>query len=624
MRLIVSETGLSIREPKIPTEDLNKFSPKQIESWLATLPRANTGEMAKQIYTLLSHSNGLLLDPAMRMKFLFCLQPEFERLYQTLEKHFHNTSAALNPKQTKIAELARALLNEQALAYKAIIDQLLKNLKGTPNKKILGPAMAYAMYYLSRLIGHCYQLYLTPPKKLWHELHTLFQLAEFNSLDTFITNLPKPVKSATLRNIYKSSLLLALANPNQLRTNDFWALQFDALDLSKLIKLTHSISILPLSDEYEYVVNLRANTAPFHRSLLTDDNDHDFMGINVQNLLIYLQTCLENAQKRPKELSTILIRHLINALGNMSTRSFSRTPCQDAMEISVGLAATHSLIKKGTRINLNNGPRGPHDNAHEDALTTLEGSLKEVALLDKKEAMISHFALDNYGSVEREQNSDSWSKQFKPKVSINDSETLQKEYHLTSTKKNKELSHKDYQKIKASILNISPGGYCLTLNGMLPKQIQTDEVIGILERDETGKEIWNIGIIRWIKRESNERLLTGIQLIAPNAEPVTTSLRKNSELPAVSHSSLLLPSLPHIGQPATLLTPTLPYKVGKMISFCTETYTSEVKLEKLLQEGRSYSRFTFRELSSEKKAKKTENKEINDSMDDFSSVWEIL
>ncbi len=624
MRLIVAETGLSIRELTSSPKNHHLLAPKQIEKWLATLPRANTGEMAKQIYLKLSQSNAQNIDPLIRLKFLICLQPEIERLYNTLEKHFHHTSASLTPKQTRIAELARTMLNEQALGYKTIVEKHLHNLNGSINKKLLGPSMSYAMYYLSRLIGHCYQLYLEPPKRLWQELHTLFQLAEFNSLDRFTIPLPKPKKTASLRNIYKSSLLLALANPNQLRTNDFWALQFDSLDLSRSIELSHSISVVPLSDDFEYVVNLRSNTAPFHRSLLTDESDHNYVGINVQKLLVFLQTCLEKQSSRPKELSTILIRHLINALGNMSTRSFSRTPCDDSMEIAVGLASTHFLIKKGKKNNAEDSADAP-----KDALSALEGSLKEVQLVDKNEAMTPHSInsdMEHYGSVERDQNKDQWTAQFKPKVSINDSESIQRKYHLKTIPKPEGKTPKEYQKIPAAILNISPGGYCLKLNGLLPKQTQTDEIIGILEIDETGKEIWNIGIIRWIKRESSTKLLAGIQLIAPNAEPVTTSIKQSSEKLAASHSSLLLPSLPHIGQPATLLTPTLSYKVGKLISLIDDLHTSEVKLEKLLQEGRSYSRFTFRELSSEKTPQKAtvRNKENPDLLDDFSSVWEIL
>ncbi len=633
MRIIVGETGLSIRPQTVSVTDLNSYSPRQIQSWLAALPRANTGEMAKQIYTRLSQSNGMKLDPSIRLKFLLALQPEIERLYNNLEQHFHHTSASLPPKQTKIAELARAMLNEQALAYKAIIEKHLKDLKVSINKKLLGSAMTYAMYYLSRLIGHCYQLYLTPPKRLWQELHTLFQLAEFNNLDRTSVSLPKPKKEASLRNIYKSSLLLALCNPNQLRTADFWSIQFDALDLSKKISLTPSISVIPIGEEYEFVVNLRSNSAPFHRSLLTENNDHNYLGISVQKLLLFLQSCLEQTDTKPKGLSKVLIRHLINALGNMATRSFSRTPCKDELEIAIGLASTHYLIKKGKERLMS--PRQIAANASgmaemsygssEDALSTLEGSLKDVRVLDNHDAMIQHESKNasSHGQVSRDENEDQWSKRFKPKVSINDSEALQKSYHLTSVQKSDSKPPREYQKVDATILNISPGGYCLQLDGLLPKQTQTDEIIGIFELDETGKEIWNIGIIRWIKRESSNDLQAGIQLIAPNAEPVTTSMKQHGDETSAKHSSLLLPSLPHIGQPATLLTPTLPYRKGKIVIMDDEVHFKEIKLEDLLQEGRSYSRFTFRELHTQEKKKSTP-KTKPDANEDFSSLWEIL
>ncbi len=615
MRIVESEFGLSFRSQSEQPQELSSYSPRQIEKWLSALPRANIGQTAKQIYTKLCNSNKMVMPVATRLAFLKSLQPEIERLQESLEKHFIKAGISLKTKQKKVAELTRAILNEEALAFKSVVHQILSTGFNSKKSHELCEALTFSNYYIARLIGHCYQLYLTPPARLWRELHVIFQLAEKYHLDKEEVVLPKPQIKSSLRTIYKSTLLLALAHPNELRTGDFWPLQFDSLEFARKIRLTTKIT-----DDIEYVVNMNSKAAPFHRSLIATEIDKDHLGINVQPLLFYLQTLVSSKKIEHKRLKPALIRHLISAIGNLATRSFSRTPCNEGIQVAIGLASTHALIERGEREASYQNPPVPLNG--EDALSALEGSLKNVEVLEVEDSM-RVYPTSTRASALKKEDDDKWLRMYRPKVSLNESKELQESYQLVPVDMTEKALPRDYRLLPAAILNISPGGYCLKLDGALPKQTQTDEIIGLMEVDDEGGCSWNIGTIRWLQRTADNQLSAGIQLISPNAKSVSTTLKANAGRNYATHRSLLLPSLSHIGQPASIITPTLPYEVGSVVKMKLDGERIDIKLEELLQAGRSYSRFTFIELNPQKdEIQKQDPFQLAD--DDFSTVWEIL
>ncbi len=620
--IIESELGISIRSQSEQPQELERYSPRQIQKWLSGLPRANIGQTAKQLYSRLCESNKIILPANVRLAFLKALQPETERLQENLEKHFIKAGISLKSKQKKVAELTRAILNEEAYAHKSVLQQIISSDNLHKQKKETGEALFFTAYYLARLIGHCYQLYLSPPAKLWRELHIIFQLAQQHGLDRMEVVLPKPKVKTTLRTIYKSTLLLSLGHPNELRSTDFWLIQFEHLEFAKKIRLTTNIN-----DEIEYVVNMNSKAAPFHRSLVATDIDSYYLGIDVHPLMFYLQNLISSKEPSSQHHQPVLIRHLLSALGNMATRSFSRTHCNEGIQVAIGLASTHALIEKGlneiAELELEQQLGSiPVPLNGEDALTKLEGSLKNVEVLGVEDSMRTHPSSVQSSDLKKEDD-DKWIRMYRPKVSVNESKELQKRYHLVPVNMSTKSLPREYRLLPAAILNISPGGYCLKLEGDLPKQTQTDEIIGLMEIDDEGGCSWNIGIIRWLHRSADNGLSAGIQLISPNAKSVNTTLRSNKNQAFATHRSLLLPSLTHIGQPASLITPTMPYQVGSVVSMTIENQQLELKLQELLQAGRSYSRFTFVELNPQQKSS-LKDEQLQVKEDDFSTVWKIL
>jgi len=616
MQTFESEIGIRCRSQSVHSELNSNFSKKLIQKWMTALPRANIGQMSKQIYSKLVEANKSKIPFKNRLLFIQVLVDEIESLLESLEKHYKKAGVSLNAKQKKIAELNRAILNEEAYAYKAIIHEIISEQNTPKNQEILGEALVLCCYYLARMIGFCYQFYMEPPARLWKELHIIFQLAQKHHLDTFEHTIPKPKTRVSLRTLYKSALLLSLSHPNELRVNDFWPIQFESLDYARKIKLTKH-----LNDEIEYVVNTNSKAAPFHRSLIAKESDDHYLGIDVQPLIFHLESLLADNNHKRKKFNAILTQHLISALGNMAKRSFSRTPCNERIKVAIGLSSTHALIERGEE-EFETSKIEQKPIVIEDALSRLEGSLRDVKVLDIEDSMQQHPVQPRVSKLKKEEE-DKWVKMYRPKVSVNESGELQDKYHLIPVDMKGKALPRNYRLMPASILNISPGGYCLKLEDEMPKRTQTDEVIGLMEIDEQGIRSWNIGIIRWLQRSNSNDLSAGVQLISPNARSVSTRIKTDTHQEISAHRSLLLPSLDHIGQPASLLTPTIPYKVGSVVRMNDEEIRTDIKLEEKLQSGRSYSRFTFTELSDTSAEEEVRLNSVDDETD-FSTVWEIL
>jgi hypothetical protein len=605
-RYITGISGLTVRPQTVACPDPSLYSEAHTKAWLNQLPRANVGETAKQVFTRLQDASRVNIPPKVRLGFMAALSDEIERLQENLSRHFQQSTIALSPRQRKVARLAAAIYAEQALAYKQVVDKHLQGLSGAPDKKILVPATTLALYYTSRLIGHYFRLYEEPPGNLWHELHVLFELARANDIDREPVALPKPSIKASSRTLYKANLLIALANPNQLRPGDFWNIQFQHLELARKLRLVPAHL-----DEAVFVVNLASDAGPFHRAIHPVSGTQRLLGIDTQPLIFYLQTLLSDEHKRrPSTLSANLMRHMIGALGHLSTRAFSRTECSGQVQISFGIGATHAVMQSHMEDSHRSGEDKP-----EDALSALEGSLRNVEILGEKGAFVPHAQ----PSV-AEQENDAWAKLYTPRKKVDEDPELLRQYHLSQADLRKPMP-KSYSLTPAELVNVSPGGYCVSLPSDIPKQTQTDEIIGLLETDSQGQWSWNIGIIRWLKRQGDD-LLAGVQLIAPNATPVLISPKSAKATDAVSHRALLLPAMNHIGQPATLVTPAMPYKEGQVIRLDDQHHQREVKLEGLVQHGRGYQRFEFRYLvdpNAENERKKSRHED-----DDFGGIWEIL
>ena len=94
--------GLNLPNRRKPTrEDLDSRT-KNIEQWIADLPKANVGETARRVFEILIATNQLHYSPQVRYKFLEALRAPVQYVTEALRKHFVGVSFPLPEKSQKI------------------------------------------------------------------------------------------------------------------------------------------------------------------------------------------------------------------------------------------------------------------------------------------------------------------------------------------------------------------------------------------------------------------------------------------------------------------------------------------------------------------------------------------
>ncbi|MBI2381913.1 MAG: hypothetical protein HYV16_14260 [Gammaproteobacteria bacterium] len=604
MTMVKGPLGLSIRERSATAAASLDFSARPLQAWIEALPLANVGETARLVYQAVSDLNLSQLAEAERMRVLASLGSPIQFIIVALRKHYLNQSISLNEKQRKIAALAQALRSEMAIGYKTVIESMLAADQQRFDARLLQSALFHALDYLGAMLLHCYQLYAPQPPGLWREMHLLYHFAEQNQLHDQPVGESAPPQSVA--SLYKKALLLAAANPYQLRQQDCERLYHS------LNEWADKCRIPPINnDNNQFVVNLLVDSPPIYQAMAKEKLDRNWRCLDVNELLQYLQDELRaNAAGEaagPAPLSPALLRHLVRAWGNMTTRAFSRTSCAGHIRVSIGLGATHFLLQGGEQRPVEPASAMP-------TLAEFSGSLSDATLVDDHRAHVyeERPKAGGYNELAFERIY-RWQGgqlgQGEPQMEAKPNSFANAE------------SRPAYEFQSAELVNISPGGYCLQLDGALPVQTQTGEVIGLLESDDEDAA-WNIGTIRWMRRTPQGPLQAGVQLLAPNAHPVFTQLRSSRSEGMSFQRSLLLPALKGIGQPATLITPTMPYQLNQKVRIQDGAEEYDARLTKLVAATAGYKQFHFERLAATRSADSSPSRPGDE--DNFDSVWTLI
>jgi len=611
--LVKGSIGLGIRE-RHPEADQSKYNQESITRWLDELPMANLGETSRRVYRRLFESNSQLIDTEIRYRILQSVEDCVEHICNSLKKHYIGQSVSLTDKQKKVADLSQAIQLELAIGYKTIIEDLLSDEKYDNN--LLPIAVNHSLHYFHCVQLRSYQLYSDLPSGTWHEIHLLYQLAEQNQFHENKNSLGN--KSITVLNTYKDILLLATTNPNQLRQSDVEVIA-NALSI---LREYCDIGSDP-DAEYDFVANLNADAPPFHRALIKDGMKGHYRAININNIVEFLQHELKTSEKEKRKtgINDITLRHLLRAWGTMATRAFTRTEFSGSIQVSVGLAASHFLISK--ELFDDEEDEQQQQPTGQSLVDSLEGSLKNAHILsidDSEQYHVPNASQPEWntgGPAVKTENL--WDAVYRKKSSLDIIDDKKPYEFMAQSSNNKTVS---YDLENATILNVSPGGYCLKLEGTFQKQARTGEIIGLLELDEDSQHTWNIGNIRWMKRYTEGDLQLGIQLIAPNAEPVLAQVYKSHTAEHSYQRCLLLPALIGIGQPPTIITSTIPFAINQIIHLKEHESIFKVRLSKLVSSGHSYQQFEYEKLDMDNSGNVKKPTDTTD--DNFDSVWELL
>jgi hypothetical protein len=602
-----SATPIKLHVPTTPLAQPS-FCAGNVESitqWAKELPMANTGEAARQLYMAVRELNQWNTDPLLRFKVLEVVRPYIYSICSLLNKHFLQSSISLNEKQLKVANLTQALQGLLATGYKMVVAHSISRLAPTDKpSKVVTLAIHRAISDTNQTILRAFQLYCQPPEHAWLEINQLYLLAEMHKLLRFSVSdrQTRFLSASTIEDVYARAHLLGTAKPNNLRQQDLAQL-YDASELwAEFAELSQADDESAL-----FIINLHRDRPAQYRQHLRDAQKPLFRSLNTTALVQSLKLWAANPNGNhkitvPGKLSDNLLSHAIQSWGIHWQRSFRRMPTEGQLKLCIGLSATH-YYSAGMK-------------EFEGLMASIKPKTVEGETIDRSV---------DVGKVNAEE--DVWANAFDAggaRLAENESMNIDA---IEFINKHKSKEHEEEEELvvkypthNVTLINTSPGGYCVHWEGTVPTSIQAGELLGIQEH---GVRHWSIGVIRWIRHLRDQGTQLGIELLAPRAEVGAARLLQKTGSNGPFMRALLLPAIKAIAQPATLLLPRIPFRTGNKVELLYPDLQGRHQLTKRLASTSSFSQFQFRTAGAV-----TSSASVQQATgmpdDDFESIWNKL
>ncbi len=608
--------GLDVPNRTRPDKTAFNIRPRKLATWINALPRANLGETAKQIYTVLQQTNQLAYPYQDRIRFLETLREPIDYVTSSMKKHFIGVSLPLPDKSQKIATITKELFFNMATGYKIALEDMLANNLIIFNSKPLAMLTHRSINYMGQNFLTCYQSYSPFSINHWAELHKLYTFAEKRKLLKIKIRDEQHayVEKTSVTTEYARILLLSLASPYNLRQGESGKI-YGALERW----LSQSI-IRPLTaddkNSDKFVDDLSQAHAPIALSLASTKEITDASQLRIiethaiaEKLEYELKnsedvglSTITNIDTMHPDLSHDLLQRLLIAWGMASKRHFPRTDKNEQIKITIGLSAAHQFITQKAQA-MDNGKYSNkfNDRAHFES-TEIKINLKEPgATSNDVWGLIYPAELTGLEPLVEQE------------LSLQDKTQINFKLDPVNTEA------KQYQTDNWLIINESAKGMMINNKDEFNNKAQVGELVSIRRQANGRAERWSIGVIRWLKSNQDKSLQMGIETLNPNSAAI--GIRAVSTPNAPLQRTLMLPELINLKQPACLITAPVPWREGHKIIINMLGKEIPATLGKSIQNTGLFAQFQF-EISSEnapvEKITKTEKEQ------DFSQIWSSI
>lgn len=578
---------------KLPEQDLPHLTvgadqPKKLQQWVDDLPVMNMGEMARQLYEFIQELNRLQLDSRQRFQLLEIIRPSILMVCDSLQKHYLNQALVLPEKARRVASLAQALQGHLANGYKLVAVRGMRKVKDKNVRRTVAISVHRAISALGDTLLRCYQLYFSCPRHLWLELHQLYLLAEVNGIATLQVQ-EEGERESTVQSAYARCLLLSTAKPNQLRQQELALVYKASEEWSSLVDIREASS----SDDL-FVFDLQADRPPIYRTHASQVTEGwryiDSLRL-VESLAASRRDPEEPSLTVPKGMDDGLLDHLQQVWGALTERAFKRVAEAGEIELCFGLVGVHYFLS---------------------GRTPFEAMVERGGLSISEEGESNPF-LNNIRltAKAKQEQADPWAKAYQSDYA---GESIEMDEVAGSARSEVKLPESYHcQKV-----NASPGGYCLSWQGNTPSLLRTGELLAL--RDQTHCQ-WMLAVIRWVTQLPNHGARFGVELLAPGGRPVAARAMRKQGLESDYMRAILLPELSAVGQPATLLLPTVGFNEGVKVELVESGEGSRVQLLRRVQGMSGFSQYPFRDLTTPEPVKKVTPDGDDDELD---SIWSSL
>lgn len=591
-----------------------------IDQWFDTLPLANVRVATKGIYQALKETNGYQLNYKKRLYLLEKVHESVVELASHLKKLNLNRELPLDDKHQRIAILLKKLHRQIAVSYKFILRDIMNC-----NLFVLCPGKSKIMALaIERIIRHHslslianYQIYNAPTPGLWVELHHLFLLALREKLLSKKVADPslQLVSETTIKNVYLEILLISVADPYRMAQHHTYTI------FKQLEEWSSLADIRPYQDSDEdksLVLDLSKDTHPAFVSP-QDKPDAQFAWVLDTSKLDYAHLIehFDGPETLTTEINAELLKQLSLAWGIIPNRQHNRRPTKSKLKVAIGLNNVHYVLNGFREPDWLN--QEPHENEFQMSENIPTGT---------------SFSSKPAGSTSKKVN-DIWGEIFNSKTLLNGKKNpaLEKKQTITEAKPH------PHEPQEWDMINESIGGYCLLWDNQDSINAKVGEIIAISHEDDKKEGLWFVGTIRWIRCVEAQKIQIGVQIMAPNAIAVSTAKYSNMQ-EGVKSRAILLPAIPVLKQPKTLITTALGYDTRdqvvldeyRLVNTNITNIRSKIVLLDTLEVSSHFSRFIYtqaEEFYGTTTRKISPEKENYDTLSldgdtDFDSIWDDL
>lgn len=553
---------------ELPEQTLEELSfcgsnkPAVLLKWLDNLRATQVKQTSMQLYQAAPEIVQLKTSYATRLEMLETIRARVQDSIEGLQKGFLNQPIIMPEEAQKAVLIAQSLQKSMIDGYLVCILQISQQVKARKSTlDDLAKAIHRAISGIGLLYFRSCQIYSQMPQHMWFALHALYQIAEFYDVTqqpvediTLASARPLPIEAA-----YTRVLMLGAARTNQLNQADI-ATAYRAFERWCLHVKLHSVN-----EEHKdnfLVVDLRSEQGPIAKRNVKKHINSFFLELDFAPLLGQLRKSPGEAEHiSPSKVSLIsddfpnaLLKHLREAWGVETTRKVDRRQVNSAAHLCIGLVDCHYYFNNSIEFD--------------------------------------QFVFDP-------------TEQHNPPASIPN--------NVTPAPQAQEERRPQF---KASIQNISPGGYCLLWEGEIPAKVVAGELIGI---KEIGRRTWELGVIRWVRQLKGASQL-GIQILSPNPKPYAIAQTYSMGGYSDYMRGFLIPASRFGNTEQCLLTGAVPFEEHDKVKLCDGQQEWSAKLEEQLFATKNIQQFTFQtidKLGDIPKASKTASDTQYSSWDDI-------
>lgn len=572
-----------------------KANPESLSEWLETLPKLNPAECCRKILPAMETMNLTTIDGETRFRMLECLRNYLFDLISSTETQFLDASFPMSEKVSEMAYFAVHAQKAMADAYQLAIGspefvtkssaQPAADSGSEPRSKshfteeLQAIAIHRALQSLGRVLLRRAQIYRANTSTIWDEINALYLLAEQHLMHQIpIEDNQNPhVQRSSIEAIFKRLHFFTLAVPNRFRQRDIQSIYLLLSETADKIRL----SDIHASDQEQanFFVALNSDMPSLHISKkISQDGSLRYFHTRafVEHLMSDAVIArgkeeLLNLDSQKTRMPERTVRRLLQCWHQTVSRQFSRQEEKQPVTIYPGL---QNIIKKFLYVPVAEKAKAKMGRGDIDS----RFSIAHLELLPTSDHDGRDASFDSH-SMRSERSVESMLKASKSNTSADDI------WKKAALKK----PQGEAQKIAAEIGDVSAKGYQINLNPDKQPLIRVGDLLGIQQSPDQ----MEIAVVRRMQIPEDGHVHIGVELIAPNAR-VARIVNKDENIR--SRSVLLLPGIPAIKQPISLITVSKLDVPGNQIELLIDKTRGNYQLLKLLESNPAFVHYTLQKL----------------------------